>query len=448
MLPGAEMLLIAVAVPMPRTTVPGVETNGVEGCQCPVSDAHRRLMDCHAQWHATLDAYMDPDGFRLSLNSLVQNLRNVTWLLQKRKAELPGFSTWYPAWQTSVAKDPVMAWVVKARNRIVKEADLELYSSARVQASDDWLNNFESSFQVPARFRTREILNVFAQASASKDFKGTITVERRWVDRLLPNWELLAACEHAYSRLVPILRQAHLAGGVSDCNLPHRTRACINASLEDDHPSCLSIDTSDRVVHFDSLRKIEITQRNVRQDRNERVADQATQRYGRAVVIKGDAIERVQECFDMSKRVIEVDGYLLPSAMLLRGSKVCDLQYFVFDDQNTKRLAMVSMARRIERMEADGLVILNEVWWAMLKPEDDSASPTVIPARDRPDRKEAIQVLAITADGRRASRTAFFKRTDQGIVVGDEIDAKVPGTLNLLRPVFRVWGLDFPGEAR
>jgi hypothetical protein len=150
----------------------------------------------------------------------------------------------------------------------------------------------------------------------------------------------------------------------------------------------------------------------------------------------------------MSKRVIEVDGYLLPSAMLLRGSKVCDLQYFVFDDQNTKRLAMVSMARRIERMEADGLVILNEVWWAMLKPEDDSASPTVIPARDRPDRKEAIQVLAITADGRRASRTAFFKRTDQGIVVGDEIDAKVPGTLNLLRPVFRVWGLDFPGEAR
>ena len=92
-------------------------------------------MDCHDHWHAALDKYMEPDGFRLELNALIQNLRNVTWLLQKQKAHLPGFSDWYPKWQAAVKPNPVMGWIVKARNRIVKEADLELLSTARSGSS-------------------------------------------------------------------------------------------------------------------------------------------------------------------------------------------------------------------------------------------------------------------------------------------------------------------------
>ena len=97
-------------------------------------------MDCHDHWHAALDKYMEPDGFRLELNALIQNLRNVTWLLQKQKAHLPGFSDWYPKWQAAVKPNPVMGWIVKARNRIVKEADLELLSTARLTMTFDWMN--------------------------------------------------------------------------------------------------------------------------------------------------------------------------------------------------------------------------------------------------------------------------------------------------------------------
>ena len=86
-------------------------------------------MDCHVHWHASLDEYMEPQGFRLNLNALIQALRNVTFMLQKQKANLPDFIEWYPAWQESVKGDEVMSWVVRARNRIVKEADLELNST-------------------------------------------------------------------------------------------------------------------------------------------------------------------------------------------------------------------------------------------------------------------------------------------------------------------------------
>jgi hypothetical protein len=79
-----------------------------------VPSAHRPLMDCHVHWHAAVAAYMDPAAFWVSLNTLVQDLRNVTWLLQKQKNELPGFADWYPAWQSSAAADEVMRRIVNA----------------------------------------------------------------------------------------------------------------------------------------------------------------------------------------------------------------------------------------------------------------------------------------------------------------------------------------------
>ena len=112
-------------------------------------------MDCHEHWHAAADNYMNPDGFRLNLNALIQALRNVTWLLQKQRHDLPDFETWYSDWRQSVSDDAVSKWLVRSRNRIVKESDLELLSTAKVRISLDWLHESESSWVMPPRFNTR-----------------------------------------------------------------------------------------------------------------------------------------------------------------------------------------------------------------------------------------------------------------------------------------------------
>jgi hypothetical protein len=93
-------------------------------------------MDCHVHWHAAADAYMEPETFRLNLNSLIQGLRNVTFLLQSQKRDLPSFEDWYGAWQRAVKDDPVMRWAVSARNRIVKQSDLEMHSTALVRLAE------------------------------------------------------------------------------------------------------------------------------------------------------------------------------------------------------------------------------------------------------------------------------------------------------------------------
>lgn len=95
---------------------------------------------------------MEPQGFRLNLNALSQALRNVAFMLHRQKENLPDFNEWYPAWQDSVTGDEVMSWVVRARNRIVKEAGLELNSMARLIVALDWLNGGDKVFSMPPRW--------------------------------------------------------------------------------------------------------------------------------------------------------------------------------------------------------------------------------------------------------------------------------------------------------
>ena len=82
-----------------------VGTEPADYSPCPIVHAHRRLLDCHELWHAAQENYMEPEAFRLNLNSLIQGLRSVTWLLQKQKAALPDFSQWYAKWQELARQD-------------------------------------------------------------------------------------------------------------------------------------------------------------------------------------------------------------------------------------------------------------------------------------------------------------------------------------------------------
>ncbi|MFJ8362278.1 hypothetical protein [Streptomyces sp. NPDC093984] len=217
---------------------------------CPLVDAHRRLMDCHMQWHVLHESYYEPDDFRLNLNSLVPNLRNVTWLLQKQKAAIPDFDTWYPQFQQSAGKSEIMKWVVKSRNRITKESDLELLSSCKVVWIRDWLRRVEGTATFAPRMTTHEILLSLYRNGVPP--VGTVTLKRRWVDKALPEWELLAATAEVYSRLQQLLWTAHSAFGIERCDLPDRSLECVTSQLADSTArlSCMHLAQSELQTHI------------------------------------------------------------------------------------------------------------------------------------------------------------------------------------------------------
>jgi hypothetical protein len=155
---------------------------------------------------------MEPETFRLNLNSLIQGLRNVTFLLQSQKRDLPSFDNWYGAWQRAVKDDLVMRWAVSARNRIVKQSDLEMHSTALVRLSFDWLNEVEEVVEVPPHYTTHR--TIAGLLSAIPDLtEGVVTIERRWVDVELPSRELLDATRFVYGCLARVVKLAHGAAG-------------------------------------------------------------------------------------------------------------------------------------------------------------------------------------------------------------------------------------------
>jgi hypothetical protein len=144
-------------------------------------------------------------------------LRNVTWVLQKEHAAVPGFEPWYAGWLERMKADPLMKWLVDARNQVVKRGDLETRSTARALIRSYGaiaVTEFTAPPFVPAdviaadlaEFGIPPLREVVRNASI-------LVVERRWLAKDLPDHELLEALAHCYGILSIIVAEAHERAG-------------------------------------------------------------------------------------------------------------------------------------------------------------------------------------------------------------------------------------------
>lgn len=401
-------------------------------------------MDCHEQWHALAASYMEPESFRMSLNNLIQSLRNVTWLLQKQKAQLKNFDTWYNAWRASTSDDAVMRWVVTSRNRIVKEADLDLHSGAYARLSFDWLHEISSSWTLPARYTSRDIL-IRLLSTHPYLTEGILTIERRWIDKRLPDDELLDALRYAYASVAQVVIAAHNANGVGSCDIPGRARECITADIRM-RPECMHDGDKSRRLHVNLRTRTEFTEDVAYLPADPELSDRAVARYGDAR-IHGDAVAHVPQLVPTVQNMLAADKSLATVAHLLKGDRTVDLVALVFPDHDSKRLTMQVLAERARRYGADGVVIVSEIWWIDYDHDkDDLDDPNFVRPSDRPDRREAFQILGVTRDGRQADVLVPFSRSDEGEILFSEPIYDIGGKSNLIEPIKRMWdaGEDSP----
>ncbi len=307
-------------------------------------------MDCHEHWHAAADNYMSPDGFRMNLNALIQGLRNVTFLLQKQRQSLPDFEDWYKAWTQSASEDPVMRWSVNSRNRIVKESDLELLSTAKVRLSLDWLHEREDTWEMPARFDTRNILMRLMSNGSLLPPMGTLTIERRWIDKNLPEWELLDATAHVYDRLTKLLATAHERMAVPKCGLPDQARECVTADLRQEPSACMSFRDASRLFHIDLPSRTEFTEKYHIIEYDKDLAEHGHERYGPMSSATGTAVEIVPNALEIAKRMLSADKDLMTVAWIVRNQKVVDIYPVMFPNRASKRLMMHRLTDRIRRV--------------------------------------------------------------------------------------------------
>ncbi|WP_162959007.1 hypothetical protein [Micromonospora tulbaghiae] len=361
----------------------------------------------------------------------------MSFLVQKQKEDLVGYSEWYPAWQSSAKADEIMRWAVEARNRVVKQADLDIHSRAIVRLSRDWLDSMEDDLDLPPHLNTHQIVSALLSTAPEGVQRGVMTIERRWVDLELPRWELLDATAHAYSGLVDLIEAAHRAADVQGCNVPDRNPPCVTSSFRR-MPPCMIQVNDNRRLHVNLAEMTQMREKLHVVQRGDVPFEVVEKRYG-DFTISGDAIKRVPQAVAMAKRILSVDKELLTSAWLLRGEQVIDGLSMVFSDQDSKLVQMHQLADRVDRARADGLVFLTETWLGAPLEGDASAGSNAVPPSKQPNRREALWVTGATQDGRlRESLTVFFRGIDGRIFFGPTQYLR-GGSVNALRPVFERW---------
>ena len=190
---------------------------------CPLAAVDQRLVDAHKLWHQAEAAYFDPDGFRLALQNAIRTLRSVTFILQNNKAVIPNFVQWYGdyvdekhgkrgKWQERLHADPLMRWMVDARNRIEKRGDLESQSIVRAEIIASYLDE-GPRVDVPALLfqSTKALLQGIPDDLLGQHIRrnGVVRIQRRWVENTLPDYELLDAIAIYYGKLTELVHDAH-----------------------------------------------------------------------------------------------------------------------------------------------------------------------------------------------------------------------------------------------
>ena len=400
---------------------------------CPLAEVHKRLEDVYVRWQEAGGNYSDPDGFRRSINGCIQELRNVTWLLQKHKAEISGFDAWYGKWQGLMKADAVMKWLQGARNHIVKKGDLRSRSTVRASVFVDWKELPVAEYTLtPQRTLPQIISCVLAETlpEAVKE-RGLLAVERRWVVDDLPDHDLLNALGHALDFLRRLIDSAHVQAGWAVSNGDVQVAPGYRwpeVSIRRAQTIWINLSTGKRI----RLAKKEWTLQRV--SREEMKAKYGmTDAIERKIAMKKTFDDELELLFEGAKMSLTIQGEYC-TMVTLHSPRHPPKSWLLAPRSRAEKYHLFGqIAAEVERLEADKVVLITEAWIAPF----DKERPELLPG-DSPKRKEVLMLSALTSDDNETCLTAEILRQPGTIRFGATKREK-GGCSPMFNPIREVW---------
>ncbi len=415
---------------------------------CPLPATHRRLVDVHDLWHDCLGSYHEPRQFRRNLNSLMQELRNVTFMLQSEQRSIPEFDKWYGRQRERMRSDPVLRWAVAARNRVVKGGDLAAKSTAKIDTIDGWYDPPSIELDVPPLLTAPEIAarvrDLVEDRIASPE--AALRVERRWVVDELPNEEILEAVAHCFAVVADVVDEAHYRSLVAmDTDQISTSKQVHRHQIRP--PLCMQVSREARTAWIQASTG-QLTHLHVRRRRYTETDRPEIQRrvakYGIdwASVTPRDPPQTSDDLFvyaemvlDLSKRFLVVDGTHRTIVHLIAADGEISLRQISAEERTDYFMLVREIANDLARFHWTQLVEISEVWRA--SPSD--WRPGMRGVADVPERAEALQVVAAHCDGSIKVWITPFVR-EPGVKLRDTIVfERADVAPNFLEPIMRVW---------
>lgn len=417
-----------------------------DGQPCPLAGVDKRLEDAHRLWHQAEENYFDPEAFRLAAQNAIQTLRSVTFILQNHKRIIPDFDAWYEPWQERMRADPLMRWMVEARNKIEKQGDLEAQSFVHADIVASYLDE-GPSIEVPANLfdDPSVLLRKISKQELQEQVMphGTLRIKRRWVENTLPDYELLDALAIAYGKLAELVHDAHRQMGLPapttidagtgesfqreglgwkmPCMIAHEDPRNLMISLADG--SILSFERKE--VHVDASR-----------------GEELKERYGDAHKAMGanyaDEEALAAGYFEMVRGVFSRDGYHLPFVFLFKDKKFIKVFPAPAETRAQKYLLMRHLANEAARFGADAAIYVGEAWRA---PAAGLARYQY--AENSENREEALFLTLVTKEGEPMQFFAAIIRDGDEVSLGETQQAR-GGAHFMFAPFYEAWGRPLP----
>jgi len=421
----------------------------VDYSRCPLPKTHRRLVEAHVLWHQSLDRYQQPELFQANLNATIQALRNTTFVLQSEKHLFSKFEDWYGPWQERMKADPILRWLIYARNTVVKEGELETASTAIIKLvtwKDDVLVESCIPPGTPPTLILRNIPllelvgNTHLPPGDLED--AAIVIERRCSVPELGGREILEALAQAYGLLSNLVLDAHITLGETGCVSPDGAHAHFRSAY---HPHgslpCMVLGIEHR-SHSLKLKTGQHLQpvRTISPSGDPTIA---TKRYGLGQLDqipdwqRLDPLLLAKRVLHTAKRMLRKDRALIRVLFIRVGGGAWHQVVLEAANRTEKHLLMRMVARFIESVGGDAIIDVGEVW--MLPPNDAAIKAHIDNARHVPGRDEALSVLVATREGLlKTYITPFTRGTFGGIKLGDtnETEEEQP---YYLKPILDVW---------
>lgn len=411
--------------------------------ECPIPNTHSRLEQAHRLWHQTLENYDDPEGFRANLNSAIEALRNVTFMLQKEKSAVPSFDEWYGERQAEMKADVIMKWLQKARTTVVHESDLRTHSTAHATVHNNLTLarlKVELSPLVSTPLATMFIAAKLPEPFASNRQDLVLSVERRWSVPELPDRELLDALAYAYGVLSQIVRAAHeRAGAPYDQRSPHEKPV----TVPDGRLPCMITTAEDRTARVTLADYQLLIPRTGEVQYDPSIGEKAAKRYSLTEsdslrTFPDDPLALAETLIPTAKRVLAKDKYHDRFAFL-RTPSGWQIVQLAAQDRPEKYALAQRLAQIVQRYQADAVVEIGEVWRSLLEKTESERTPN-----RASDRHEALIVSVASSQGSCRMIIAPFRRTILGRIKFYETEVTESVVPYWLASVFEVWNLPLP----
>jgi len=403
---------------------------------CPILTTHKRLNHALSIFNDINKSYQNPEKFTSDLNNLIQTLRNITFILQAEKEKIKNFDTWYKPIQDMMKKNDAMKWLHNSRTHIVHRGDLEKESYITIRVVDHF--NKEILTEKFNPFLTTEQAIKFFRKTIKLKFPKTlkedivVEAERKWVVSFFPNAEIIDVLIYCFSVLTDVVELTHniFNDSILTCaennffDKKEDFMIVLRNRLKKTRTTRICYDDGKIITSYKfAIERSKIFKNNSKAELKRKVE----QKYGDISELKKlmkPISEEIPFCFlkyhlEMSKRFLLTDGGVLPICFFYF-SKINPPGMLSFDTKDpSARFGMAeSIADMAEETKCKSIIFISEVWTGKFPKNDKD----YIPARLQKNKKEAVEIVAITPDKMKTIHLPFYRKNGKIVLEKEAYD--------------------------